>query len=250
MYVQFVYDGCGDLRSNEIHLWYANLSDAATAPNIREGLSLLSDDELRRMSGFHFERSQRDYFFTRVFLRRTLSRYVGISPKDWCFARSPHGRPTVAWPKDIAWLEFNLSHTDGMLVLAIGMNMELGVDVERSDRAGLDVKFATTFLSGQELDDLSNIPQFLLRAKILEYWTLKEAYAKALGLGLLLPFKSFSFDIGAKIIQLVIGAPHDMRYREWSFHMINPGLPFVGALAVRPKYAAESDIAIRTFAVT
>ena len=54
----------------------------------------------------------------RALVRTVLSRYVAVRPEAWEFSYNPHGKPSVAGPGEPG-LEFNLSHTEGVVVLAV-----------------------------------------------------------------------------------------------------------------------------------
>jgi 4'-phosphopantetheinyl transferase len=78
---------------------------------------LLSQEEQRQQLRFHFERDRHRYLVTRAMQRTVLSKYVGIAPRDWRFTSNDYGRPSIAAEHAAArGLEFNLSHTDGLVV--------------------------------------------------------------------------------------------------------------------------------------
>jgi 4'-phosphopantetheinyl transferase len=124
-----------------------------------EWLGILSDEELQRYRAFHFERDRAAYLTAHALTRRALSRYADVAPPDWQFAKGPCGKPEIANPLDRR-LGFNLSHTHGLVACAVGWECEVGIDVERINR---EINPAVSFF---------------------EEWTLKEAYLKALGVGL------------------------------------------------------------------
>lgn len=81
-------------------------------------------------------------------------------------------------------LDFNLSHTDGLVACAIGLNMSVGIDVECQDRkAGAASIIATNFAPAEQQTAVGDF---------LRLWTLKEAVTKAAGLGLSLPLQNFA----------------------------------------------------------
>lgn len=153
-------------------------------------LALLSGDERRRLAGLCFERDRLLFLLAHALLRITLSRYSDRMPDAWQFCTGSHGRPEIA-NRSASRLRFSLSHTRGLAACAVMLNHDLGVDVEHLSRqtaAGV----ADRVFSTREAGDLNNAPAADRAARFLEYWTLKEAYAKACGLGLSLPFNQFS----------------------------------------------------------
>jgi 4'-phosphopantetheinyl transferase len=179
-----------DLRANEVHLWWAR-TDEETEPATRaRQFAALSEDERERQARFMFERHRRQFLVSHVLVRRALSHFAPVTPEAWRFDTNPHGRPHIGLPLGYEWLRFNLSHTEGLAVVAIARDIELGVDVEMTDRRIETAAVAArTFSPGELAQFTDNTDLFY------DYWTLKEAYVKARGLGLNLPLDSFTFDL-------------------------------------------------------
>ncbi|MZG32769.1 4'-phosphopantetheinyl transferase superfamily protein [Dickeya dianthicola] len=106
------------------------------------------------------------------------------------FERTPHGKPFL--PQHPA-VQFNLSHTQSAFAFAFARHSPVGVDVE-SCQGHVDRKrsVARRFFHPDEicwldsLDDARFLPAFTC------LWSRKEAYIKALGLGLHKSLASFS----------------------------------------------------------
>ena len=92
-------------------------------------------------------------------------------------------------------LRFNLSNTYGLIACAVTLDRELGVDVEDTERPGETVSIADGFFSRQEIAALRALPPDRQRSRFFDYWTLKEAYIKARGMGLAIPLDQFSFSL-------------------------------------------------------
>ena len=72
-------------------------------------------------------------------MRTTLSRYGTTAPRDWRFVTNAHQCPSVDDSQaGSPSLQFNLSHTDGLIALAVARGVRVGVDVERADRVVLE----------------------------------------------------------------------------------------------------------------
>ena len=116
-----------------------------------------------------------------------------MQPRDWPFIIDAHGRPELAMrPAHVPDLRFNLSHTNGLVACAVTVGRELGIDVEHIGRP-LNFDVPERFFSQQEVEDLRSLPKIDQRTVFFDYWTLKEAYIKARGLGLALPLRHFTF---------------------------------------------------------
>jgi 4'-phosphopantetheinyl transferase len=155
--------------------------------------SLLSPEEDARYRRFAFARNRQQFLVGRALVRTTLSRYAGVPPAAWVFAASGHGKPEIAAPADFAGLRFNLSHTDGLVACAVTAGREVGVDVEDMSRREVSASLARYCLSAAELAHWEGLSDGERREVFFDYWTLKEAYIKARGLGLSVPLHDFSF---------------------------------------------------------
>lgn len=176
-----------------VDVWLCQPAEAL-APDRRRALeSLLTEDELARGSRFRFERDALSHLFTRALVRRVLSRYEkAVAPEDWRFEIGSHGRPEIA-AKHATLLRFNLSHTKGLIACAVALERDIGVDVELTTRRAATVRIADRFFSPSEVKELLSLAPSEQIERFFTYWTLKEAYIKARGLGLAIPLASFSF---------------------------------------------------------
>ena len=93
-------------------------------------------------------------------------------------------------------LRFNLTHSDGIVACAISVRIELGIDAENMNRARSPMDIARSVFAPSELAALERAPQTAREELFFAFWTLKEAYVKARGLGLSLPLDRFAFTIG------------------------------------------------------
>jgi 4'-phosphopantetheinyl transferase len=186
------------LAADEVHLWWV-LPDEITDPRLLAAYeALLSPEERARKARYHFEHSRREYLLTRALVRATLARYVDVAPAALTFSQNEHGRPEMARP-ELGWLRFNLSNTKGLLALAVTRDRDVGVDVEDTSRRGDTVNVADRFFSPLEVDALHALPEDAQRDRFFAYWTLKEAYIKARGMGLAIPLDHFSFLLDAPL---------------------------------------------------
>lgn len=142
------------------------------------------------MERFVFARDRESFLATRVLVRTTLSRYRPVAPDAWRFEVNAYGRPEIAGR--YSDLRFNLSNTRGLVVCAVTHDTDVGIDVERLSRAApLDV--ADRFFAPVEVAALRALEPGEQGRRFFDYWTLKESYIKARGLGLALPLAGFAF---------------------------------------------------------
>ncbi len=94
---------------------------------------------------------------------------------------------------------FNMSHTEGCVAIATSSTHEVGVDVERvRSTENLDRMLPNVFHSS-ECDAIHNLAGEERRSYFYRIWTVKEAYTKALGLGLSHSFETFSVELNDSV---------------------------------------------------
>lgn len=180
------------IAPGEVHVWYADpFSVPYDDPRL---LALLSADERGRLEKRSLERPRREYLITRALLRTTLSRYLPVDPLAWRFIAGEHGKPSVASPA--VPFHFNLTHTHGLVALALAHEAELGIDAEDLTRhAALEI--TDRFFAPLEAQALWALPPAEQPERFFLLWTLKEAYLKACARGLSVPLSHFWIDLRA-----------------------------------------------------
>ena len=177
-------------------LWFVRPEEVQGPVLLERFRALLTTEERARNQRFRQERHRHQDLVTRALVRHVLSQYAtDLHPAEWIFSENHHGKPAIAGPAGAPRLSFNLSHTDGMLLCGVTQHHPVGVDVERIDRKTDVGAIADRFFSESEVNALLTLPEHAQTQRFFDYWTLKEAYIKARGLGLALPLGDFSFAI-------------------------------------------------------
>ncbi|AKT37658.1 4'-phosphopantetheinyl transferase family protein [Chondromyces crocatus] len=180
------------------HLWYVFHEEIQDPGLLAAYRDLMTPEEAERQARFYFPKGRHEHLVTRALVRTTLSRYAPVDPRDWRFVAGDKGRPEIAAPTGNARLRFNLSHTEGLIACLVTLDHEVGVDVEFVDRPSSTVDVADRFFSPHEVRELRAQPAERQRDRFFDYWTLKESYIKARGMGLSLPLDQFSFHLGSE----------------------------------------------------
>lgn len=153
----------------------------------------LTTDERGRMDRLVRETDRHTFTLARALVRQTLSAHGPTAAEAWRFETNRYGCPFVVEAQaGTPRLHFNLSHTAGLVALAVTRGHDLGVDVERADRVVRE-RIAERHFAPQEVRDLLAMPEDAQPQAFFEYWTLKEAYIKARGMGLAIPLGDFAF---------------------------------------------------------
>lgn len=206
-----------NLSANEIHLWIVQ-DQLVGDSQLSEFMRLLAPEELSRYQRFLFERDKRQFLITRAALRCALSEYFSdVAPREWTFLRNDYGRPYVSNPQYTNAIQFNLSHADGMIVIAICQSGDLGVDVENLSRSCEPASLANRFFSASEATALLQMSESDQRDRFFDLWTLKESYIKACGMGLAIPLGSFSFSLVPNNPSIEFESEREEDWSSWRF---------------------------------
>ncbi len=162
----------------------------AIAPEMWAELAVLLDDaERARALRFHFDRDRKAYIAAHALARTLLSAEAPRSPAAWRFAEGPHGKPEVVREPGVPPLRFNLSHTHGLVAVAVTLAHDVGIDVEIVDQKRAGLEFAERAFAPAEVALLRAASSDALPGTFFAIWTLKEACIKALGGGLSVPLE-------------------------------------------------------------
>jgi 4'-phosphopantetheinyl transferase len=186
--------------------------------------AFLSAAERQRASRFAFDRDRYRFTVARGRLRDILGAHLSRAPGSLSFDYSPHEKPSLAGGPN-----FNLSHSDGLAVLALCDEFPLGIDVERVRPLKEDV--AERYFAATEISALRRLSPSDQLAGFYRCWTRKEAVVKAIGDGLSRPLDSFAVSVNAEPAQVErIDGDHQECWR-----LANLQLPmgYVGAVACR-----------------
>jgi len=221
-----------------IALWWCRL---AIADRERIPFGWLSLAEQARMARLGTETLRFRYAIGRASLRWVLARELGVAPAAVPIVRGARGRPFV---KTGGGVDFNVSHTADVALIAVASGVRVGVDIEREDRVVNAPGIARKFLTARERASLDTSRADWSRQRILRLWTCKESMSKATGDALSAPFARIDVEIDP-VLRLADGpAP----YRPDDFTLIAAHVPpgYFGTVAIwrasniDPASSAES----------
>jgi len=168
--------------AGEAHLWLVRVPPAHIALDAL--LAHLSPAEQARAPGKRIEAKRREYVAGQATLRVLLARALGIAPAEVAYRRGIKGKPYLAAPLNAAGIMFNITHSGEMVMLALSVGAELGVDVEwRNERTDPE-RVARRAFGAHERAALAVLTPVQRRAHFFQIWTCKEALVKCTGLGI------------------------------------------------------------------
>jgi len=234
------------LADNQVLLWVTPVAACYPAELLQRFEALLDPVETARWQRFLHAHDRQRFLLARGMVRSLLAALLGeAEPAKLGFTHNAHGKPAlVAPPGKKPPLQFNLSHTDGMLALAVSKSMALGVDVESIERKVEMLALSARFFSGREHAELEERQGAEQRERFFALWTLKEAWLKARGLGLHIPLDDFSFGFGSNGPEISFGPQLAEKPEDWQFRVLKQG-GFRIALAVQCSAAAPLQLELQ-----
>ncbi len=170
-------------------------------------LASVSAERRARVLKFHRPIDGVRSLFAELLLREVIAERGMLAPEAVAFDADENGKPRLA--PDTGF-QFNLSHSGDWVVCATGSHV-VGIDVERIRDKVPDV--LERVLSTQERDQFASLPEPQQRRFFFARWAVKEAFSKALGLGVGLPFHKVTL----------------INERSGAIRFVRDGLPVDGA---------------------
>ena len=218
---QRLFEDCV-LKKDQIDIWQYPLHT-----ELPEAESILSANELIRAKRFHFPKHQRRFIMAHSVLRLILARYLEAPPHGLDFIEGKHGKPAL---NNFPFLQFNLSHSGNMALLAIGTNYPLGVDVEYFS-ARPYIGIGQQLFSIKENKMLKDSSKSLSPLTFFNIWVQKEALIKACGMGLSYPTQQFDVPSLAFAPETIVDALHQ---KNWNMITFMPQVGCCAALCYDP----------------
>ncbi len=219
------------LAEGEIHVYCAELDEPDS--RIQELQSLLAPDEQQRAGRFRFEPDKKRFIAARGILRTILSEYLSISPASLEFEYGTHGKPALRAHSVTRPLRFSLSHSRGVAVYALTSNREIGVDVERIRSVPDADRIVQRYFTAAESAIYHSVAPLEKEEIFFNLWTCKEAYLKAIGVGLSGSLRSVEVSIApGEVPKLLMSERDEAKAGCWSLRLFRPAPGHVAALAV------------------
>lgn len=162
-----------------VHVWSHLLQP--NDPFAEMAASIVSPDESARALKYHFERDRKIYLSGHVFIRKVISHYTELAPE--CIQLTPvvNTKPSVLNPPFPVY--FNISHSGTYILVALGFDSDVGIDVEEI-ADGFDTDgFAENNYHPNECSSMLALSGDLETEYFYTVWTRKEAWLKLTGQG-------------------------------------------------------------------
>lgn len=223
------------LGGDAVHLWRVHLDPP---PGAEVAWDLLSDEERGRARRFFQEHHRRRFVAAHGVLRRILAGYTTQSPGELRFTVGPHGKPAlVESAASRTKLEFNLSHSADLAVIAVAWERPVGVDLERWKHGMDHLALAERFFSPAERASLRQLAerQGDVVHGFFAAWSRKEAYLKARGEGVMRGLHHFDVTLAPDEPARVVADRLDSAIDRWRMRSFVPEAGYSGAIVVADR---------------
>jgi 4'-phosphopantetheinyl transferase len=228
-----------------VHVWKFDLNCAA----LDRYVAILSRDEQARADRYSGERLRCDFIRARCALRLVLADYSGHDPADIVFRYAEFGKPAIDWPNAGLACHFNLSHSGRHGLIAVAA-YPVGIDIEYMMRTDCDIDALVDIVCHpREKEIFALCPPAQRAALFYRVWSRKEAYCKALGVGLQANMRSLNVEDGRALpITLVHddGLMQTSRYYSYVLALHQANLVYSASLCLP---IPDATISLRPWAL-
>jgi 4'-phosphopantetheinyl transferase len=215
------------LDENQIHVWTLHLE--VENSEFRYYQSLLTNAEIDRANRFtNLEKRQR-FIIARASLRKILSLYTHSCVSTLDFEYGPGGKPYLS---NNTGINFNLSYSQNIAMVAVSMHRELGIDIQAIAQVAEPESVARLVFSPAEISYLLSLNVHERQMAFCQIWVHKEAYIKTLGTGFSRPTHTFSVcPAPGNIDALYHDESNPLAITEWRLIEIKAPTGYCAALA-------------------
>lgn len=199
--------------------------------------SILSEPERARAARLRGDTHRRRWLASHVALRHALATALDAPPESLEFAVGEHGKPRLAG-RHAGMLEFSLSHSGGLALIAVSTTTPVGVDVELVESMNDLDAVAQRHFAPEESQTLGRLDGDARLDAFYRIWTRKEAYLKATGMGLGHALDRFAVSHARDDARIVRIDDLDEAALAWTLADLRLDAPYIGAVAAPARTAA------------
>lgn len=213
-----------------LHIWRLSLRPEGS----NDLWDLLSMDEQQRAQRFVRSQDQDKYVQVRGTLRCLLGQYLQTSGQTLCFDYGDYGKPQLVSSCNSLNLQFNVSHSHELAVIAITQATAVGVDIEQVNPQAKYINISQRFFSAAEHEILLQQPVEQQCRTFFQLWTRKEACVKAVGGSIAHALDQINVAQGLNQASVVIKMPE--KPHQLFLHNLFPDPQFAGAVATQAHW--------------
>jgi 4'-phosphopantetheinyl transferase len=156
-----------------------------------------------------------------------LGQALGVEPRGIVLPVGKHGKPFVNG------VQFNVTHSKGLILLALSKNTEIGIDVEWKDPGIEAMEIAQDTFAPAEIAHIAAAAEGDERVRAFyRCWVRKEAVAKAHGQGITLSLQDFQVDLTSDVETHVSVNTDSSGFQDFYIRSLPVETGYSGALAL------------------
>ncbi|KAI9133819.1 4'-phosphopantetheinyl transferase superfamily protein [Acaryochloris sp. CCMEE 5410] len=210
-----------------LHIWRLPLRSEGT----NHWWDLLSRDEQQRAQRFVRSQDQDKYVQVRGTLRCLLGQYLHIPGQTLCFDYGDYGKPQLISSCNSLNLQFNVSHSHELAVIAVTQTTAVGIDIEQVNPQARYIDISQRFFATAEHETLLQQPVEEQCRTFFQLWTRKEACVKAMGGSIAHALDQINVAQGLHQASIAIEMQEEPH--ELFLHNLFPDPNFAGAVATQ-----------------
>jgi 4'-phosphopantetheinyl transferase len=213
------------INNHQIHIWLIDINNYLQ-PNFA---AYLDDQEIERAQRFKFIKDRNCFIGSHAALRMLLGKYCSCDPCAITYEYTANNKPILTGNNLI---KFNLSHSHSQAIIAVTKNHPVGIDIEYMQEKKILAELAKRFFSTQEYAEYKSLPAQQKTLGFYNCWTRKEAFVKALGIGITCPLKSFSVNLTPEIHAKILSMHKNKGdISQWQLYGFIPAKQYCAAIA-------------------
>ncbi|MDF1794949.1 MAG: 4'-phosphopantetheinyl transferase superfamily protein [Coxiellaceae bacterium] len=197
------------IESDSCHILVADLNQLEHCLSKYTGyLSVIEADRANR---FVNQQLRDSFALAHGWLREQLAGYLSVAPTELQFDSNQYGKPFLVGGE----LQFNLSHSKQRVALAISRSGDVGIDIQHHDTKVELAAIAKRFFAVEEVAWFEQAPESEKLLVFYKIWSLKEAYMKAVGMGMSLSLSSYAVGESAVGEARLVREPKEVVPTKW-----------------------------------
>ena len=168
------------LNPGEVHIWSGTLNEDYHKLLVK---GYHSAEEQKRAESFIYDIDAFLYLIKHNLIRIIIGNYLDYRPVDLIFKKNRYQKPYITVPNTT--VQFNVSISSNRFVAVFCLHDVLGVDIELIRHIDHMNPLTTDFLTSNEVAWINKHPESMHDKLFFNIWTMKEAFIKAIGKGLL-----------------------------------------------------------------
>ncbi len=241
-----------ELGTDDLHIWSIATQDDHLPEDLAYFEASLSPQETERYQRLKIPHVRQNFLLSRACLRYLLSFYIGLNPGELEFSLGEYGKPELGTPGIQPSLQFNLTHTEGRIAIALHHHRTVGIDIEQLRPVTNLDRMCNHCLTPEETQTVLPLQDASACHRFLQYWTTKEALLKAKGVGLNQPMNQFEVllakdSLTPQPVQVQMGkfleSVKNQNLENFHLYQWQPETDYVAALAVQ-QLPGDSSVKI------